>query len=257
MRGHEGSPLDGLRVLDLTRVIAGPTATRILGALGADVLRIDPPSVPEDPDTFVDMGFDKRSLTFDFRDSKCLAVFDRLAAEADVVVTGYRPGALEGLGVGEILDSYPHLIRISVSAWGVEGPWGTWNGFDSIVQAACGVAHLYRDSESGSPGALPVQALDYATGYYMAAEVLSALAKQQRNGSATISELALSRTADALFERPVSPGPKQALQSCDMITRNSPYGQLKFVLPPFDLPSKPLVYKRVPPAYGSALPQWR
>ncbi len=87
-------PLDGLRVLDLTRVIAGPTATRLLGALGADVLRIDPPVLPELIDAFIDAGFDKRSAEADFRKNEDIATVHALVASADVVVTGYRDGGL-------------------------------------------------------------------------------------------------------------------------------------------------------------------
>ncbi|MEV7662358.1 CoA transferase [Paenarthrobacter sp. NPDC089316] len=156
-------PLTGLRVLDLTRVIAGPTATRLLGALGADVLRIDPPHLPELEEAFVDGGFDKRSAVADVRNADESAVVRGLISTADVVVTGYRAGSLERFGLGgeALLADRPGLVVATLSAWGNAGPWKQRRGFDSLVQAACGIAEEYgREDDGGwTPGALPVQDL--------------------------------------------------------------------------------------------------
>ncbi|THA36913.1 CoA transferase [Streptomyces sp. A1547] len=172
-------PAAGVRVLDLTRVIAGPVATRTLGLLGADVLRIDSPRLAESDDAHADTGFGKRSALLDLADAGDRAVFEGLLAEADVVVTGYRPGALEryGLGAEELMArGRAGLVVAELCAWGWRGPWAGRRGFDSLVQAGYGVAAAYGDGAGGAPGALPAQALDHGTGYLVAAGVLRALA---------------------------------------------------------------------------------
>ncbi|MGW6979451.1 CoA transferase [Streptomyces sp. NPDC054932] len=173
-------PATGVRVLDLTRVIAGPVATRTLGLLGADVLRIDSPRLPEADDAYADTGFGKRSVLLDLAEAADRKVFEGLLAEADVVVTGYRPGALEpyGLGARQLLERWPGLVVAELCAWGwrAAGPWAGRRGFDSLVQAGYGIAAACAGPD-GRPGALPAQALDHGTGYLMAAGVLRALAE--------------------------------------------------------------------------------
>lgn len=193
-------PLEGLRVLDFTRVIAGPVATRVLAALGAEVLRIDPPTIPELLDQYIDSGFDKRCATADLRDPTVLTRVMDLAGQADVVVMGYRPGALArfGLEPKALLQRFPHLAVATVSAWGTRGPWGAMRGFDSIVQAASGISMLYQD-EHGHPGALPCQALDHATGYGLAAGVLKILTRRLTTGRGGLVRMSLARTAQELL----------------------------------------------------------
>ncbi|MFF4449406.1 CoA transferase [Streptomyces sp. NPDC001502] len=175
-----GRPATGVRVLDLTRVIAGPVATRTLGLLGADVLRIDPPRLPEADDAYADTGFGKRSALLDLAEAGDRAVFEGLLAEADVVVTGYRPGALEpyGLGARQLLERWPGLVVAELCAWGWRAaePWAGRRGFDSLVQAGYGIAAACAGPDV-RPGVLPAQALDHGTGYLVAAGVLRALAE--------------------------------------------------------------------------------
>ncbi|WP_330330883.1 CoA transferase [Streptomyces sp. NBC_00536] len=177
--GPGALPASGVRVLDLTRVIAGPVATRTLGLLGADVLRIDSPRLAEGDDAYADTGFGKRSALLDLGAAADREAFERLLAEADVVVTGYRPGALEryGLSAEELLERRPGLVVAQLCAWGWSGngPWAGRRGFDSLVQAGYGIA-AREAGPDGTPGVLPAQALDHGTGYLMAAGVLRALA---------------------------------------------------------------------------------
>ncbi|MGW5678840.1 CoA transferase [Streptomyces sp. NPDC003860] len=135
-------PAEGVRVLDLTRVIAGPVATRTLALLGADVLRVDPPAVPEDPDAHADTGIGKRSTLLDLADPEDRRAFDALVDEADVIVGGYRPGALAAYGLtpDALAARRPGLIVAELCAWGHQGPWAGRRGFDSLVQAASGIA---------------------------------------------------------------------------------------------------------------------
>lgn len=186
-------PLRGLRVLDLTRVLAGPVATRTLALLGADVLRIDPPRLPEIDWQFRDTCQGKRSTLLDLRTN--LTMFEQLLDEADVLVTGYRPGALATAGVRTA--ARPGLIHASVSAWGVAGPWGDRRGFDSIVQAATGISLL--EGSMDRPGALPVQALDHASGYLLAAGTIDALRARADDGHGRDVRVSLARTASWLL----------------------------------------------------------
>lgn len=166
----------GARVLDLTRVIAGPTGTRALAAWGADVLRIDPPQLPEPREQLLETGSGKRWAQLDISSAAGRERLEELLASADALVHGYRPGALArfGLGEQELAERHPHLVVASLSAWGTRGPWGQRRGFDSIVQAATGVA-VMSGAADGSPGALPVQALDHAAGHLLAAAVMRGL----------------------------------------------------------------------------------
>jgi crotonobetainyl-CoA:carnitine CoA-transferase CaiB-like acyl-CoA transferase len=177
-RRHDGrgAPLAGIRVLDLTRVIAGPVASRSLALLGADVLRVDPPAMPEIPVQHVDTGQGKRSALIDGTGPAGLATLNALLADADVLITGYRPGAIEGLG----LTLPPGVVHASVNAWGDVPGWRGRRGFDSLVQAVTGISILETKS-SGVPGALPVQALDHSAGYRLAAAVVRALTSQMRD----------------------------------------------------------------------------
>lgn len=186
--------LEGIKVLDLSRVIAGPTCTQVLGYLGATVLRVDAPGRPEILEQYLSNGMGKRSALADFNRERI--VIDELVRQADVVVVGYRPGSLIkfGLDPQSLLSKNPGLVVASLSAWGERGPWAERRGFDSIVQAACGIADVYRDAE-GNPGALPAQALDHATGYRMAASIVRLL----RGGSTGIIRASLLGAAHTLL----------------------------------------------------------
>ncbi|MEN5075812.1 CoA transferase, partial [Isoptericola cucumis] len=189
------APLAGVRVLDLTRVIAGPVATRALAQLGADVLRVDPPVPAEIRWQHLDTGQGKHSTLLDLHDAGDLDRAQALLDEADVLVTGYRPGALDRFG----LRPPPGVVRARVSAWGDAGPWAHRRGFDSIVQAASGVA-LVESPDGTTPGALPGQALDHATGYLLAAGVVDALAARAADGSGRDVDAALARTGAWLLD---------------------------------------------------------
>jgi crotonobetainyl-CoA:carnitine CoA-transferase CaiB-like acyl-CoA transferase len=202
---QDGRPLAGVRVLDLTRVIAGPVATRTLALLGAEVLRVDPPHLPEIEAQHLDTGQGKRTALADLRDDEQRARVQDLLDAADVLVTGYRPGAVERFG----LRPPPALVHGRVTAWSVSGgPWAGRRGFDSLVQAASGIALV--EGDGSRPGALPVQALDHASGYLLAAAVVGALDRRRVDGRDRDVSVALARTAAELLARPrraVAPAP--------------------------------------------------
>lgn len=254
-------PLQGIRVLDLTRVIAGPTAARFLGALGADVLRLDNPARPELLDQHLDTGFAKRTALLDLGEPEQLDAGRRLAGGADIVLTGYRPGAMARFGLDRetLLAQDPHLVVVELSAWGDAGPWGAERGFDSIVQAVCGIATTYADEE-GRPGALPVQALDHATGYLMATAAMRLLVRRPHEGGCC-ARLALLRTADWLLRQPGTglaasdtfDGPESALW---LASAESPYGRIDHVRPPLFSGDVPLDFPSAPRRYGQDAPEW-
>ena len=189
-------------MLDLTRVLAGPVATRTLALLGADVLRVDAPWLREDDGTHIDTGVGKRSTRLDLADPTDRATFERLLDAADVVVTGYRPGALDryGLGAEALLDRRPSLVVAQLCAWGWDDDWSGRRGFDSLVQAGTGISMIER-AEDGRPGALPAQALDHGTGYLLAAAVLRALTERSTVGAGRLVRLSLAGTATWLAGR--------------------------------------------------------
>ncbi|MCQ4118477.1 CoA transferase [Rhodococcus tibetensis] len=214
------TPLTGIKVLDLTRVIAGPVATRTLALLGAEVLRIDPPFLAEIAVQHLDTGQGKRSAVLDVTSVAGRERWEELCADADVVVTGYRPGALDTL-----LDHAPaHVVQGRVSAWGRTGPWADRRGFDSIVQAASGIALV----EGGEvPGALPAQALDHASGYLLAAGIVDALTGRRSDGCGRTVDVSLARTGSWLLSAPgrsvdppavAVPGPGSAVSHGDLVT---------------------------------------
>lgn len=261
--GLAGDPLlpaAGLRVLDLTRVIAGPVATRTLALLGADVLRIDAPELPESQDAHSDTGFGKRSAVLDLGSRPGRATFEELLSCADAVVTGYRPGALDrfGLAPQALAERRPGIVVARLSAWGDHGPWGGRRGFDSLVQAATGIA-VTEAAADGSPGALPAQALDHGTGYLLAAAVLRALTERSRTGGSRLATLALTRTAAWLTDRL----PRRAQDVPDVFDpgvrladADSPVGRLRHALPPVAFDGGPVNWSRPPGKWGSDAPAW-
>jgi len=196
------APCAGLRVLDLTRVIAGPVAGRTLALWGADVLRIDSPQHPEISWVHTDTGAGKRSALLDLDDRDDRATFERLLDTADVVLTGYRPGCLDrfGLSPAALAGRRPGIIVGRLSAWGTVGPLADRRGFDSIVQAATGIAFVEGD-DSGTPGTLPAQALDHAAGYLIAAGVTSAIRRRLDAGDSWLVEVSLARLATELLQQ--------------------------------------------------------
>ena len=193
-------PLGGLRVLDLTRVIAGPVATRMLAGFGATVLRIDPPDWSE-PNVVPEVTLGKRCAHLKLDEREGFDTLTALLARADVLVHGYRPGALDALGLDRDARRALNrgLIEVALDAYGWTGPWAARRGFDSLVQMSCGIAHAGMEwAGRTEPVPLPVQALDHSTGYLMAAAVLRGLLAGVRGDGARTARLSLARTAALL-----------------------------------------------------------
>ncbi|PGH46753.1 CoA transferase [Streptomyces sp. Ru87] len=254
-------PAEGVRVLDLTRVIAGPVATRTLALLGADVLRVDSPRLPEAPDAHADTGAGKRSTLLDLAAPAGRRAFEALLDSADVVVTGYRPGSLDPLGLSpeELLERRPDLVVAQLRAWDPAGPWADRRGFDSLVQAATGIAAI-EAAPDGTPGVLPAQALDHGTGYLLAGAVLRALSDRHSGGGGHLLRLSLAGTASWLLHGITPAPPPAGVEPCSagpwLARTASPYGILRHALPPVHYQGAPANWARPPSRWGTDEPRW-
>ncbi|OUS35410.1 acyl-CoA transferase [Rhodobacterales bacterium 56_14_T64] len=255
-------PLAGLRVLDLTRVLAGPIATRTLAGFGAEVLRIDPPGWDE-PGVIPDISLGKYCAYLDLRTAEGRDRFEVLLSEADVLVHGYRPGALKGLGydLQTRRRLAPNLLDVTLNAYGWTGPWASRRGFDSLVQMSCGIADSGRSwAGTTHPTPLPVQALDHATGYLMAAAVLSALSAAAKGQSVPQARLSLARTAVQLDNlEKTATGPEiDAPTDADYTStsEHSGWGPGQRLAPPLQLTSTKMIWDRPAAQCGSAVATW-
>lgn len=256
-------PLRGIRVLDLTRVLAGPVATRFLAGLGADVLRIDPPGWDE-PSLEPDVTLGKRTARLDLRSTAGRAAFERLLSEADVLVHGYRSNALSGLGIDSAARQAirPGLVDVSLDAYGWTGPWAARRGFDSLVQMSSGIASEgMRVLGKDKPHPLPVQALDQACGYVMAAAVLMGLKRRLETGRGSVSRTSLARMAALLVGHRQSPNtpPLAAETPMDLsaAVEATVWGPARRVAAPVMIAGAPLTWDGRPPGpLGASSPVW-
>lgn len=196
-------PLSGVRVLDLTRVLAGPVCGRTLAAHGADVLRVTGPHLPDIPGLDVDTGRGKLSAHIDLRGDDGKATLARLLETADIFVQGYRPGGIaeRGFSPERAAEVRPGIVYVSLSAWGHVGPWSARRGFDSLVQTASGINHAEAEVAAlDKPVELPCQALDHGAGYLMAAGAMLALKRRAEIGGSWLVRLSLAQVGHWLTE---------------------------------------------------------
>jgi crotonobetainyl-CoA:carnitine CoA-transferase CaiB-like acyl-CoA transferase len=196
-------PLAGVRVLDLSRVIAGPVAGRTLAAHGADVLLISGPDLPAIPWLIIDTGRGKLTSFAELKSEQGRGVLRDLLAEADIFSQGYRPHALASLGFSaeDAARISPGVVYVSLSAYGHDGPWAERRGFDSLVQTATGFNHA-EGQVAGveGPKELPAQMLDHAAGYLMAFGAMMAKARQSREGGSWHVRVSLAQTGRWMWD---------------------------------------------------------
>jgi crotonobetainyl-CoA:carnitine CoA-transferase CaiB-like acyl-CoA transferase len=200
---EEKRPLSGIRVLDLTRVIAGPVCGRALAAHGADVMRVTAPHLPGLPELDIDTGRGKLSAAIDLRATDDREWLRALVREAHVFVQGYRPGGLaaKGFSPETLAEMRPGIVIVTLSAYGHEGPWATRRGFDSLVQNSSGINVAEAEALGvPAPKELPAQALDHATGYLMAFGAMMALLRKAEEGGSWHVRVSLAQTGHWLTE---------------------------------------------------------
>lgn len=193
----DGLPLSGIRVLDLTRILAGPVCGRTLANYGADVMLVNSPNLPN-IEHITDTSRGKRSVYLDLLKAEGTATLKHLVAQAHVFIQGYRPGGVAALGFdpAALAALRPGLVSVSLSAFGKGGPWAERRGFDSLVQTATGFNHAEGEAAGiAGPKALPVQILDFASGFIMAFAVSAALIRQQQEGGSWHIDISLAQTA--------------------------------------------------------------
>ena len=257
-------PLAGLRVLDLTRVLAGPMATRLLAGFGAQVLRVDPPGYDE-PNGIGsgDLTLGKRCAALDLKTPEGRASFAGLLARADLLVHGLRPGALDALGLdaGTRQAISPGLIEVTLSAYGWTGPWRDRRGFDTLVQQSTGMALAGGAwAGTGVPYRWPLSILDHAAGYLMAAAAVAAVARRARTGHGSVSRVSLARVAHWLVSGPAQAGePELELPLAgplDPAVYDSPAGPVRRLRWPMHVSGVPFRFDRPGDPFGSSTPRW-
>jgi crotonobetainyl-CoA:carnitine CoA-transferase CaiB-like acyl-CoA transferase len=256
-------PLAGMRVLDLTRVIAGPMAGRTLAEHGADVLRVNGPHLPHIESLVIDTGFGKRSCQVDLRAAAGVATLKSLMGSADVFINAYRQGSMAARGFGPeaLAEMRPGIVAVTISAYGRGGPWPAKRGYDSLIQAATGLAYGSDDA----PSRLPCQPLDYLTGYLGAASAMAGLMRRAAEGGNWHVELSLARTAqwiwrtlDALGPEPAPPAERPAPEALGGLIRemDSVFGRVRFLGPALDMPLTPPGWRSAPVPPGADPASW-
>jgi len=251
-------PLDGVRVLDCSRVLAGPVAGMTLASHGAEVLRVGAEHLPVTESGVLSTGFGKRATHIDLRTAGGRSTFETLLRDADVVIDAFRPDALARLGFGaeRLAEVRPGIVVVQLCAFDWTGPWGGRRGFDSIIQSTTGLA-LPGSDPSEAPSHLPVQALDHATGFLAAFAAMRALGRRQIEGGSWLARLALLRTRNWLVGLGEGGAPEAPPDfEPYMFEVDSAFGRLRAVRPIDALPSSPTRWDRAPEPVGASTPEW-
>ena len=263
-------PLSGIRVLDLTRVLAGPTCARTLAEHGADVMKITAAHLPNIGYQEYDTGHGKLNAQLDLRQSGDLETLHGLIRETDVFSQGYRPGTLGGRGLSPeaLAELRPGIVYVSLCAFSHVGPWASRRGFDTVVQTVSGITsrqgELFPGKEPG-PQFYPVSAIDYLTGYLMAFGAMVALARRARQGGSWLVRISLAQTGRWLVDRGQVPEsqlrdvPKEL--GADELERwsiasDTPVGRLRHLGPVVRLSETPPRWARPTVPLGYHEPVW-
>jgi crotonobetainyl-CoA:carnitine CoA-transferase CaiB-like acyl-CoA transferase len=258
-------PLSGVRVLDLSRVIAGPVAGRTLAVHGADVMLISSPNLPAIPWLTIDTGRGKLTSFVDLKTEQGREVLRGLLAQADIFSQGYRPTSIAALGFSpeQAASISPGIIYVSLSAYGHAGSWAGRRGFDSLVQTATGFNHAEGQAAGiDGPKELPAQMLDHATGYLMAFGAMMAKARQSREGGSWHVRVSLAQTGRWLWNLGrVADGFRTEDLKGESVTPfiqeiSSGFGPLRSVRHSAVLSKTPAVWSRPAMPLGSHAPQW-
>jgi crotonobetainyl-CoA:carnitine CoA-transferase CaiB-like acyl-CoA transferase len=258
-------PLGGVRVLDLTRVLAGPTCARVLAEHGAEVLKVNGPHLPHSGPVELDTGMGKRATHIDLRGAAGVAVLRRLAAGCDVFSQSYRPGALaaHGFAPADLAAARPGIVCVTLTAWGPTGPWAARRGFDSIVQCVSGMAH--ESGDGATPRLLPVSAIDYVSGYLMAFGAMVALGRRATEGGSWHVRVSLARVGKWIVDHGRIPAADRAGLAEDFpaaelagfcTEMDSPAGRLRVLAPVAEMSATPPCFARAAVMPGADAPEW-
>ena len=251
-------PLGGVRALDLTRVLAGPTCGRTLASHGADVLLLNKEGMPNVPAFVLDTSHGKRSAHLDL-DSQSEHLRD-LVRGADVFTNGYRGGALDkrGFGAEDVAALRPGIVYVSISCYGDVGPWRERPGWEQLAQSVSGMAHA--QGGDGAPGLVPAAACDYTTGHLAAAGAMMALALRATDGGSYHVQASLCQTAAWIIAEGARCDPSQASGLPDlapwMTTSVTPEGTLEHLGPIVEMSATPPRWDRPSPPLGFDQPLW-
>jgi crotonobetainyl-CoA:carnitine CoA-transferase CaiB-like acyl-CoA transferase len=256
----DAMPLGGLRVLDLSRILAGPVAGRTLAAYGADVMLVNSPLLPN-IDAIAETSRGKLSAHIDLARPEGTQTLRRLVRECDVFLGAYRPGSLDERGFGPVALARlrPGIVCVSLSAYGHLGPWSGRRGFDSLVQSATGLNVAEAQAlGSDEPRALPLQALDYGAGFLLAFGALAAMIRQRREGGSWLVRVSLAGVGRWLQSLPrVDERPADELRFDDaMETSDSGWGRLAAVRHAARFSHTPPRWRRTSMPPGTHAPAW-
>jgi crotonobetainyl-CoA:carnitine CoA-transferase CaiB-like acyl-CoA transferase len=258
-------PLAGIRVLDLTRVLAGPTCARTLAEHGADVLRIGTDLLPNNETQIIETGHGKRSAVLDLTTEGGAEQLRTLTKSADVFSQGYRPGSLaaRGFSFEEMAKIRPGIVYVTICAFSENGPWSHRRGFDTLVQSVSGISNDYVIG--GQPRLLPLSVLDYTTGYLAAFGVMAALRRRALEGGSYHVRISLAQagwwvTHLPHFDRAVIESlpkdlPSERIEALK-ITTDTPFGRIHHLGPVAQLSETPARWERPTVPLDHDAPEW-
>ncbi|WP_347558724.1 CoA transferase [Robbsia sp. KACC 23696] len=260
-------PLSGIRVLDHTRILAGPTAGLGMAEHGADVLMVTAPHLPQVASFVRDTSHGKRSCFLDMDQADQAATLRRLVKEADVVIDGYRPNRLSahGFGVEDLLALRPGLIHVSVNCFGSGGPFGDRAGWDQVAQAVTGICHTQGLAlGAGQPQLTPVFMCDFLTGFLASYGAMLALARRAREGGSYRVQVSLCQAAMFLQRQGLIEGFADApnrltpaeFDALAVYDDDTAYGDLKTLGPVLRMSQTPCLWRGTTPTLGSAQAVW-
>jgi crotonobetainyl-CoA:carnitine CoA-transferase CaiB-like acyl-CoA transferase len=265
-----GRPLSGIRVVDLTRVLAGPTGARTLAEHGAEVMKITAAHLPNLGYQEWDTGHGKLSAQLDLRRPASLDTLRGLIAKADVFSQGYRPGSLaeRGLSPEALAALRPGLVYVSLSAFGHAGPWAERRGFDTVVQTVSGITSRQAElvpGKTAGPQFYPVSAIDYCTGYLMAFGAMVALERRAREGGSWLVRISLAQVGKWLVDLGEVPSASLAGVPDEFdaeelarwsMTSETPSGPLRHLRPAAQMSETPTRWTRPSVPLGYHKPVW-
>lgn len=258
-------PLSGIRVLDLTRILAGPVSARTLAEHGAEVLMVTAARLPQIPEHVIDTSHGKRSCFLDLKAAEDAARLKALVKQADVFSQGYRPGMLAGLGFApeDLARLRPGLIYTSISCYGADGPFSHRAGWEQVAQTMTGILHEGKVEERpDGPALLPAAACDYTTGYLAAYGVLLALARRAREGGSYHVRVSLCQSGMLIHRQGkvafpgFGAGHTEAELDRYRMESHPKSGPLRHLAPIMKLSETPPHWARPTPVLGGDAPEW-